>query len=85
MLPKKVDWKPPLWDKKNTTAYQWCIKNGIKIHSVPCSKGFENKNCWIEVQANGRKQRSPKTYGPDELWDKVLELYKFYYDKNVFK
>jgi len=52
------------------------------VHQV-LSPGFDNKNCWIEVQANGRKQRSPKTYGPSELWDKVLELYKFYYDKNV--
>ena len=80
---KKVEWKAPWWSKSNRQAYVWCINHGIKIYAVPCSPGFDNKNCWIEVQANGRKQRSPKTYGPDELWDKVLELYKFYYDKNV--
>ena len=48
-------------------------------------KGFNNKTCWIEVNANGRKQRSPNTYGPTELWPKVMELYKFYYDKNISK
>ena len=85
MLPKKVDWKPPLWSKENTAAYKWCINHGIKIYSVPCSKGFGNKTCWIEVNVNGRKKQSPKTYGSTELWPKVMELYKFYYDKNIRK
>ena len=61
---KKIDWKHPLWNKENTEAYQWCIKHGVKIYSVPCGKGFNNKTCWIEVNVNGRKQLSPVTYGP---------------------
>jgi|TARA_R110000803_G_scaffold37040_2_gene79739 hypothetical protein len=82
---KTIDWKQPFWNKENTAAYSWCIKHGIKIYSVPCGKGFNNKTCWIEVNVNGRKQQSPKTYGPTELWPKVMELYKFYYDKNIRK
>jgi hypothetical protein len=35
----------------------------------------------IEVTANGKKITSPKEYGPDNLYDKVFELYRFYYDK----
>ena len=61
---KKVEWKPPLWNKENTDAYKWCINHGVKIYSVPCGKGFNNKTCWIEVNVNGRKQKSPNTYGP---------------------
>ena len=80
---KKVEWKPPLWNKENTDAYKWCINHGVKIYSVPCGKGFNNKTCWIEVNVNGRTKRSPNTYGPTELWPKVMELYKFYYDKNI--
>ena len=80
-----INWKHPEWNKENTEAYRWCIKHGVKIYSVPCGKGFNNKTCWIEVNANGRKQRSPNTYGPTELWPKVMELYKFYYDKNIRK
>ena len=59
---------------------------GYKVDTVPYNKlKFNNKTCWIEVNINGRKQRSPNTYGPTELWPKVMELYKFYYDKNVRK
>ena len=82
---KQINWKHPDWNKENTEAYQWCIKHGVKIYSVPCGKGFNNKTCWIEVNVNGRKQKSPNTYGPTELWPKVMELYKFYYDKNIRK
>jgi len=74
---KTINWKHPNWNKENTEAYQWCIKHGVKIYSVPCGKGFNNKTCWIEVNVNGRKQT--------ELWPKVMELYKFYYDKNIRK
>ena len=52
-IKKKVEWKAPFWSKSNRQAYVWCVNHGIKICAVPCSPGFDNKNCWIEVQANG--------------------------------
>jgi len=47
---KKIDWKHPLWNKENTEAYQWCIKHGVKIYSVPCGKGFNNKTLNLTMQ-----------------------------------
>jgi len=32
-----------LWIKNTRKIYQWCIKHGVKIYSVPCGKGEKNK------------------------------------------
>jgi hypothetical protein len=43
--------------------------------------GFGNRTWELEITANGKKVTSPKEYGPDDLYDKVFELYRFYYNK----
>ena len=80
---KRVEWKPPPWNKEYRKIYSWCLKHGIKIYPVATSKGEKNKNCYIEVSVNGKTTLSPKHYGVNELWHKIFELYKFYYDKRT--
>ena len=80
---KTVNWKPPPWSKEYRKIYSWCLKHGIKIYPVAASKGEKNKNCYIEVNVNGKTTTSPKHYSVSELWPKIFELYKFYYDKNT--
>ena len=73
---------PPDWTDENSKAYRWCINNGIKISPWAASSERDNYHYWIDVEVNGVKRRSPKTYNGRELNSKIFELYKFYYDKN---
>jgi hypothetical protein len=59
----------------------WCINHGVTISAFATVAGFQCKSWVIEVTANGQKITSPKEYGPNDLNDKIFELYRFYYDK----
>ena len=74
--------KPPDWgNPKNLEAYSWCINHGVTISALATVAGFQCKSWVIEVTANGKKITSPKEYGPNDLYEKIFELYRFYYDK----
>ena len=80
--PKYTECKPPEWTEENLKAYSWCIRHGIKIGILAAAPGFKNSAWYLEITANGKKVKSPKEYDKHELWEKVFELYRFYYDKN---
>ena len=82
---KYTECKPPEWTKEDLRAYSWCINHGIYISALAEGKGYFNKVWSIQVEAQGKKVLSPKTYGPDDLYSKIFELYRFYYDKNICK
>ena len=48
---------------------------------IASSQGYGNRYWMLEININGQKINSPKEYGPDELYSKVFELYKYYYNK----
>ena len=79
---RKSNIVPPEWTNKDTEAFLWCIRNGIKIGPLAASNDIDNFHYWIDVEVNGIKRRSPKTYNGRELNKKIFELYRFYYDKN---
>ena len=82
-MPKLPTLKPPNWsDPNNLEAYSWCIDHGITIGMFATTQGYANRSWLIEININGQKVKSPKEYGPDELYSKVFELYKFYYNKH---
>ena len=56
--------------------YAWCINNGIVVWPVPELAD----NWYIRITINGKTSISPVKYGHD-IWDKVYEYYKYYYDK----
>jgi hypothetical protein len=72
---------PPWEDDMTLISYAWCIRKGIYIRAFACGPGYANKSWTLEVEVNGKKITSPKEYGPTELYPKMFELYKFYYDK----
>ena len=74
---KPVDWSDP----ENMEAFSWCLNHGINIGMFASAPGYANRHWVIEVDVNGKKVISPREYGPDELYSKVFELYKFYYNK----
>ena len=66
------------YDKKDFEAYRWCINNGIYI-SPYCKENFVS--WYIDIEINGRVNRSPKFFNEKELWEKIFEYYKYYYEK----
>ena len=58
-------------------AYRWCINNGIVIWPE-VKIGPEWK---IEIKINNTIHKSPESYGPVEVWKKMYEYYKYYYNK----
>ena len=59
-------------------AMIWCIRNGIFISPLADS----SSEWWIDITIGDKSTRSPKKYVGKEIWPKVYELYKFYYDKH---
>ena len=62
---------------ENLKAKSWCLANGIKIYIVPIQY---RKECYIEVDNNGKITRSPKKYKNQNIAsEKIWELnYHFY-------
>ena len=62
-------------------AYRWCINNGIYI-----SPHGNGQGAWyIDIELNGKNNRSPEVYGPVSIWIKLFEFYKYYYNKYAQK
>jgi hypothetical protein len=59
-------------------AYRWCINNGIYI-SPYCKENFVS--WYVDIQINGKVNRSPKYYDARELWEIIFNYYKYYYEK----
>tara|TARA_R100001079_G_scaffold77230_1_gene41812 strand:- start:196 stop:465 length:270 start_codon:yes stop_codon:yes gene_type:complete len=79
---KEIQCKPPKWnDPINLEAYSWCINHGVKISAHATVPGFKCKTWVLVVTANEETITSPKEYGPDEVYEKMFELYRFYYNK----
>ena len=58
-------------------AYHWCINNGIIIFpecklTPPWS---------IEIKIKNKVYKSPDQYHAIEVWEKMYEYYKYYYNK----
>ena len=80
-LSKKKQWWTPMpsynRSPEEEAAYQWCIKNGIKI--APFAK--EPGAWYIDITINGKTNRSPHVYIKDMIWEKIYEYYRYYYEK----
>ena len=64
---------PKLWE-----AYRWCVRNNIAI-----SPKAKSTTAWyVDIKNKGKTHTSPETYGKTEIWEKIFEYCKFYYDKH---
>jgi len=69
----KVPFDENLWE-----AQRWCIRNNIAIG--PKSR---NDTAWyITIEINGKVNTTPVTYGKTEIWTKIFEYAKYYFDKH---
>ena len=79
MRKKKVKQPAYLHNEEQFKAYHWCINNGIYI-SPFCR---ENYATWyVDIEINGKVNRSPKYYAERELWEVIFNYYKYYYKRN---
>ena len=80
-MPAQPVCKPPAWSEEDHQAYSWCLNHGITIGALAATSSWYNASWVIEITIDGKKITSPKEYDKNELWSKVFELYKFYYNK----
>ena len=59
-------------------AYRWCVKNNIAISP----KAYSTTQWYIDIKNKDRTHTSPDTYGKTEIWNKIFEYCKYYYDKH---
>ena len=59
-------------------AYRWCVRNQIAISP----KAYSATQWHVEIRNKDRTNISPDTYGKTEIWAKIFEYCKYYYDKH---
>jgi len=59
-------------------AYRWCVKNNIAISP----KAYSTTQWYIDIKNKNQTHTSPETYGKTEIWNKIFEYCKYYYDKH---
>ncbi len=79
-MPRKPKYTMGLYNptKDETEAMLWCIDRHIKIS--PVAKG--NGTWYVDIQTGHKKaHRSPKSFGPVEIWEVIYNYYNHYYEK----
>ena len=74
--------KPPQksWDVNEMKIIGWCLNKKIGVGISPDLKDTMNK--WqIDISINGKVHTDPNRYTDDDVYNKVNEYYKYYYDK----
>ena len=70
------------WDKQEMKIIGWCLTRNIKIGISPDWK--DDMNRWkIDISINGKIYTDPNRYENEEVYNKVIEYYKYYYKPNT--
>jgi hypothetical protein len=64
---------------ENYKAHMWCFKNNIFI--TPRETGYKERKWFLEIQLGSKTFTSPESYGPGDIWEKMYEFYRYYYNK----
>jgi hypothetical protein len=66
------------WTKEDRNALYWCIQNKILVYA----DNQPHDGPWkINIKINGKISKSPKSYGKDEVLEKIFEFYRYYAKK----
>ena len=68
------------WTPEEMKAVGWCLSNNIFISCIPNWKE-KGINWFIDIKINKNVHRDPTTYEDEEVFNKIYEYYKYYYDK----
>ncbi len=75
---KAIDMGVPPYSEEAWIPYRWCVKNNIAIGA----KAKSSNEWYVDITNNGSTHTSPESYGKDEIWRKIFEYSKYYYDKH---
>ena len=81
---KSTGRKPPQksWSREELKIIGWCMARNIKVSMIPDWKN--NVSDWlIDISINNKIHTDPNKYNDDQINDKVLEYYKYYYKPNT--
>tara|TARA_Y100000592_G_scaffold64439_1_gene100378 strand:+ start:39 stop:317 length:279 start_codon:yes stop_codon:yes gene_type:complete len=81
---KSASRKPPkrTWEPEEMKIIGWCMNRNIKISMIPDWKN--NVSDWlIDISINNKIHTDPNKYSDDQINDKILEYYKYYYKPNT--
>ena len=81
---KSTGRKPPQksWSREELKIIGWCMNRNIKVSMIPDWKN--NVSDWlIDISINNKIHTDPNKYSDDQINDKVLEYYKYYYKPNT--
>ena len=68
------------WQPEEMKIIGWCLNKNIGIGISPDWK--DNLNRWkITIDINGKHHEDPNLYENETVYNKVIEYYKYYYDK----
>tara|TARA_R100000935_G_scaffold761_1_gene2618 strand:+ start:100 stop:354 length:255 start_codon:yes stop_codon:yes gene_type:complete len=75
---KDVNMGMPPYKEEDWIPYRWCVRNNIAI----AAKAKNNSAWHIDITQNDKTTTSPGSYGKNEVWLKIFEYSKYYYDKH---
>ena len=75
---KAVNMGNPPHNNEQWEAYRWCVRNQIAI----APKAYSPTQWYIDIKNKDKTHTSPETYGKTEIWNKIFEYCKYYYDKH---
>jgi|TARA_Y100001937_G_scaffold94_1_gene121 hypothetical protein len=68
------------WEQQEMKIIGWCLTRNIGVGISPDWK--DDLNRWkITIDINGKYYDDPNLYDNEEVYNKVIEYYKYYYDK----
>tara|TARA_R100000808_G_C2030391_1_gene74479 strand:- start:150 stop:419 length:270 start_codon:yes stop_codon:yes gene_type:complete len=68
------------WTLEEMKIIGWCLNKNIGVGIMPDWKNDLSK--WrIDIEINSKTHTDPSTYDDDDVYKKVNEYYKYYYEK----
>ena len=70
------------WSNEEMKMIGWCLSKNIGVAISPDWK--DELNRWqIEININGNIHTDPNRYIDNDVYEKVVEYYKYYYKPNT--
>ena len=70
------------WQPEEMKIIGWCMQKGVSVSIMPDWK--DDMSRWkIDIHINGKTHTDPSRYTDENVYDKLLEYYKYYYKPNT--
>ena len=70
------------WQPEEMKIIGWCMNKGVSVSISPDWK--DSLSRWqIDIHINGKTHTDPNRYTDENVYDKLMEYYKYYYKPNT--